>query len=445
MIEDSQKSVHWFVRRVLEALLVLLIFMGGFLAREFWPAPRAPLRTDPCSYSPTPEVLEPPMPVAAAETAERPLPAEDPFAPVPAELVPVRRGLVPVTVVMTGRVQFNPQGLYSLSAPLPGRIDRVYHASPGLFVEAGEALIQLFCPETTEAQAALVDALRAQRETGDGGSGFFGKLKTRQIEEARDRLQRMGLTPSQIESVERSGAARDHLLFRAPVSGHLIELPVHNGQYVTRGDALGTVADLSTLHVVLAASQHDILWLRYGQTVQFIPEGREDMTWGGWIVSLAAAADPETQQWPVYVLALNSHDLLRPGMQVRASVACDAAGVGQVVDPNRADRWMCPDHPQVLSDHGGTCPQCRQALVSGSALGYLGLSSETEMPLYIPREALSYHRGQAQVTVQGPNEVWLERPLEGIGVVGDHVTVKQGLREGERVVIRKERPAGESL
>lgn len=448
MVEESEKPVHWFVRRVAETLLVLGIFMGGFLVRELLP----PSVTQKPEERPAPHVdaLPRPVPEAASLLAAAPVLSGDVNAAhshglSTLQMATAERRLVPVTVVMHGKVAFDPQGVHTVSTPLPGRVDRVYHGSPGLFVDAGEALIQLFCPDTVAAQNALIDAIRAHRETRDSGSGFFGKLKTRQIEEARNTLQRMGLTPGQIESVAGAVNARDHLLFRAPVAGHLTALPVHTGQYVAQGDSLCTVADLNTVHVVLTASQQDMLWLRYGQTVRFVPEGRNDLAWGGWILSLAAAADPGTEQWQVYVLALNSQDLLRPGMTVRASVTCEAAGVGQIVDPNRAESWICPVHPQVMAERSGVCTQCERALVSGSSQGYISESTEAELPLVIPGQAVFRRHGQAVVTVQDPNESHQERPLGEIHWIGDFVVVEQGLNEGDQVVIPGDVAAGDRL
>jgi len=445
---ESEKPVPWFIRRATEALLVIVIFLGGVLTREFMPGfggreeatSHAPTTAPEMTLSPTAGLdmdLSPSVPEVAHATV--------PTLPENPELVTAQRRLVPVTVLMKGRVDFDPQRVHTLSAPLQGRIDRIYYASPGLFVEGGEALIQLFCPETVAAQTALIDAVRLHKEAGEGGSGFFGKLKTRQIEEARDTLQHMGLTSGQIETVEQSPRARAHLLFRAPVSGHLTTLPVHSGQYVARGDPLCTVVDLTTVRIVLAASQENLRWLRYGQTARFIPDGREDLAWGGWIVSLATTADPVTRHWPVFVHAMNSHDILRPGMAVQASVTCTASGVGQVVDPHRADHWMCPVHPQVISDSRGTCPQCQRRLVSGSSQGYVSLPAEAELPLVIPGQAIDRRSGQGLVTVQDPNEAFVERALGVTERVGDYVIVESGLREGERVVIHSDVPARDNL
>jgi Cu(I)/Ag(I) efflux system membrane fusion protein len=448
MVDQSEKPVPWFIRRATEALLVIVIFLGGFLTREYMPdsGERRDATVPATPSVPANNVMPTVSRDAKIPSAVLPaVPTVVPSLPEVPELAIAQRRLIPVTILMAGQVDIDPQGVHTLSAPLPGRIDRLYYASPGLFVDEGEALIQLFCPETVAAQTALIDAVRSHKEAGEGGSGFFGKLKTRQIEEAREILQRMGLAPGQIESVEQSTRARDHLLFRAPVSGHLMTLPVHSGQYVARGDPLCTVVDLTTVRIVLAASQQDLQWLRYGQTVRFVPEGREDLAWGGWIVSLATTADAATRRWQVFVHAMNSQDLLRPGMAVQASVTCTAAGVGRVVDPNRADRWMCPVHPQVISDSRGTCPQCQRALVSGSSQGYVNLSAEADMPLVIPGQAIYHRGGQSLVTVQEPNDSFLERPLGVTERIGDYVIVENGLREGERVVIHRNRPAGDSL
>jgi Cu(I)/Ag(I) efflux system membrane fusion protein len=120
---------------------------------------------------------------------------------------------------------------------------------------------------------------------------------------------------------------------------------------------------------------------------------------------------------------------------VRASVTVD----GRVVAPSLAGRWMCPMHPEVVEDGPGSCEVCGMPLVGAETLGYTGEAGAAGAPLVVPVSAVLITGRRAVVYVEDPKA---ERPtFEGREVVlgpraGDFYLVRDGLREGERVVMR---------
>ena len=65
---------------------------------------------------------------------------------------------------------------------------------------------------------------------------------------SRRRLELWGMSDRQIEEAGHGKAAL-HVTIYAPAGGSVVERKVTNGQYVNAGDALFTVADLSTVWV----------------------------------------------------------------------------------------------------------------------------------------------------------------------------------------------------
>ena len=57
------------------------------------------------------------------------------------------------------------------------------------------------------------------------------------LRDARTRLERLGIDKPQIDEIIKTGQANTHLKIRSPISGHVIQKYVREGQYVQEGMA----------------------------------------------------------------------------------------------------------------------------------------------------------------------------------------------------------------
>ena len=209
------------------------------------------------------------------------------------------------------------------------------------------------------------------------------------------------------------------------------------GMYVQEGSRIYTIADLTHLWVQLDAYESDLLWLRYGQHVEFTTEAYPGEVFTGTISFLSPELDPRTRTVKVRVNLDNPEGKLKPEMFVRAIVRTDVAAGGRVMDPDLAGKWICPMHPEVVRDEPGLCDVCEMDLVTTESQGYMALSGEEERPLVIPASAALITGTRAIVYVEVPGAD--EPTFEGREIVlgpraGDWYLVKSGLAEGERVV-----------
>jgi membrane fusion protein, copper/silver efflux system len=143
-----------------------------------------------------------------------------------------------------GYVEFDERGQRTVSAWVPGRIDKLYANETGRLVGAGDDLALLYSPELNVTMQNLIDARRA-------GSA---DLET----SARNRLELLGIDAKQIEEILTAGKANTHLKIRSPISGHVIQKYVREGQYVNEGDRLYELADISTVWVEAQVYEDDI-------------------------------------------------------------------------------------------------------------------------------------------------------------------------------------------
>ena len=304
-------------------------------------------------------------------------------------LAPVERRSIAVEIRMVGKVQFDETRLAYIAPRVPGRIDRLYANFAGMPVKPGEPLVDMYSPELISAQQELLQAVKAS-----GGAAVPASL----LNGTRERLRLWGLTAEQIAEIEESGRVREHVTFSSPIGGIVVEKDVREGLYVETGMRLFTVADLSHVWVQLDAYESDLAWLRNAQEVTFETEAYPGETFTGSVTFIAPVLDPMTRTVKVRVNVANADGRLKPEMFVRAVVSAAVEADGNLVRSDDADRVL----PLTI-------PASAPLVTGKRALVYVALPQKEGV--YEGREV-----------VLGPR-------------AGDYFLVREGLQEGEQVVV----------
>lgn len=331
----------------------------------------------------------------------------------------VERKFVTAEIRMVGKIEYDETRVKNITAWVPGRsrIERLFVDFTGITVKKGDHMVDLYSPELISAQAELL-------------------LSSTKLL-AREKLRLLGLTAEQIEQIEKTGKPVDHLTIYAPIGGVVVHKNATEGMYVTEGSKLYTIADLSHLWVKLDAYESDMMWIRYGQKVEFTVEAYPGEVFKGRITFIDPMLNDKTRTVKVRVNVSNTDGRLKPDMFVRAVVRAKVAQSGMVMAPEMAGKWICPMHPAVVRDNAGQCDICEMDLVTTESLGYIKADLPDEAPLVIPASAPLITGKRAVVYVQMPNT---EKPAyQGREIVlgpraGDYYIVKSGLAEGEIVV-----------
>ncbi|OHB65440.1 MAG: hypothetical protein A2Y77_09725 [Planctomycetes bacterium RBG_13_62_9] len=380
-----------------------------------------------------------PMPESmAAEASPRELAVSEAAAKLmDVQTSPVERQFVANEVRMVGKVQYDETRVRTITAWVPGRLDRLYVDFTGTTVRKGDHLVYLYSPELISAQAELLQAVKAGANAEGTTSDYLARTTASTLEAAREKLRLLGLTAEQIQQVEQSGKPLTHLTIYSPIGGVVIHKMVNEGAYVTTGTQIYKVADLSQLWVKLDAYESDLPWIRYGQEVEFTTDAHPGEVFTGRISFVDPVLDPTTRTVKVRVDVPNPDGRLKPEMFVRAIVQSRVAQGGKVMDPDLAGKWICPMHPSVVKPEPGQCDICGMDLVTTESLGYVVAQTPERAPLVIPDTAPLITGKRAVVYVRKPDT---EVPtFEGREVVlgpkaGDYYLVESGLQEGERVV-----------
>jgi Cu(I)/Ag(I) efflux system membrane fusion protein len=222
------------------------------------------------------------------------------------------------------------------------------------------------------------------------------------------------------------------------MGGVVIQRNGLEGMYVDTGTRIYTIADLSRVWLQLDVYESDVPWIRYGQEVEFQTVTYPGELFKGKIAFIDPILNEKTRTIQVRINVDNEEGKLKPGMFAHAIVKSSVAMGGKVVDPYLVGKWISPMHPEIVKDTPGTCDVCGMALVRAEELGYVSAEDiAKQAALVIPASAplITGKRAVVYVQVPGKNGVYEGREVVLGPRAGDYYIIKEGLQEGEIVVV----------
>ncbi|MBL8892102.1 MAG: efflux RND transporter periplasmic adaptor subunit [Planctomycetaceae bacterium] len=286
-----------------------------------------------------------------------------------------------------GELAFDEQRLKTIAAYVDGRIEQLHASYTGVKVSAGQSMAVIYSPPLFVAQKELLVAKRNSDRMGEEELNAASLYAT-----SRRRLIELGMTASQIESLESTGEASNRLDVVAPIGGTVIEKLAVEGQYVSQGDPIYRLANLEQVWLILKLFPADAAALRTGQSVAATIDSSPGRTFAGTIEFISPSIDRETRTVSVRVVLQNPSGDLRIGDYARATI------------PIRNDQ---------------------------------ATGAETATPLVsLPRDAVLLMSGHSVVYVETEPGRFEMREIKIGTVSGREVFVLEGLREGEIVARR---------
>ena len=255
------------------------------------------------------------------------------------------------------------QNRYAVVAPrMEGWIERVFVGAPGLNVNAGEPLVEVYSPELVQLQ----DEHRLAREAGTNDT--VAAL----ADSAVKRLQNLGVSPGQLREIA-AGHYRRTLSLSSPISGVVLKKNAILGQRFMPGDQLYEIADISAVWIVAKVFEHDLAGLRVGAPVTITVNALPGRPYRGTIAFIAPQIDRETRTADVRIDVANTDASLRADMY--ATVLIPATEVKSIVAVPSSAIIDSGTRKVVLVAKGGGRFEPREVATGGRDSDYTAITS----------------------------------------------------------------------
>jgi Cu(I)/Ag(I) efflux system membrane fusion protein len=224
-----------------------------------------------------------------------------------------------------GRIEPDERRQYAIAPKFEGYVERLLVNVTGQWVGKGQPLFEVYSPELVSAQGEYAIAIQGVESLNKAGSETRSGMQ--QLADASlTRLKNWDISDEQIRHLASSGNARRTLTFRSPVAGIVTEKKAVQGMRFMPGEVLYQVADLSTVWVIADVFEQDIGLVKSGARARIKINAYPDKTFDGAITYIYPMLKAETRTIPVRVELSNPGTLLKPGMFAQVELAAATAG-----------------------------------------------------------------------------------------------------------------------
>lgn len=221
------------------------------------------------------------------------------------------------TVTTVGSVVFDERRIARISSKTKGmsRVEKLYVNFQGVSVKSGEPLAEIFSPEL---EVAIRELLLGQESTrsqvlSPAGRALIGGRKDL-VSLARDKLSRWGVTPEQVDDILAQGKPSYRMPILSPLSGVVVRKNIFEGQYVSEGDPMFEVADLTHVWIQAQVYEDQIPLVQVGQEVEARVGAFPGEVFKGTVAFKDPVLNPATRTLGVRYDLDNMDMKLQPGM-----------------------------------------------------------------------------------------------------------------------------------
>jgi cobalt-zinc-cadmium efflux system membrane fusion protein len=271
-----------------------------------------------------------------------------------------------------GQIGYNEDASTIVLTPFSGRVTRLI-AKLGDQVKQGDPMLEIDSPEQFVQQNDFIAAQTAKRKaSSQHGLAQIQESRVRGLHEgkaapskdlqqaeaqlaaaesdlrsadtafeaARVRLKILGRSEAEIFKLEQTGVLSRVTTIPAPIGGTVVSRKVGPGQYVKSdsGDALYTIADLSTMWLKAQIFEQDIAQVRVGQEIEARVSAVPDKVFKARIDAINSASDLATRRVVVRSEIKNTNGLLRAEMFAMFKINIDDGVANPAVPTNAVIR-----------------------------------------------------------------------------------------------------------
>ncbi len=208
------------------------------------------------------------------------------------------------TIHMTGKVQADERLASSLTAHVPGRIEKLYVTFTSEEVYQGQKLAEIYSPELIAAQRELIEAKKLE------------SLNPNLIKAVRNKLKYWKIGEATIRSIEESGRIQETFTVYSDESGIVSKRRVALGDYIKEGEALFDLMKLNKVWVLFDAFEEDLPNISIGDRIEFNTNAIPNKTFKTNVTFIDPIVNPSTRTVSIRTEMSNTSKSLKPEMLV---------------------------------------------------------------------------------------------------------------------------------
>jgi Cu(I)/Ag(I) efflux system membrane fusion protein len=164
-------------------------------------------------------------------------------------------------LMLTGILKVNEQSAVTISARVPGRIEKLFIKNAGETVRKGDKLYEYFSED-------LANIQREYFNLQSSNWNFTGRYEPSLALE--NTLLLMGMLPDQIKQLGKDGKIHFSATIYSPASGKIRSINVSEGQYLEEGEPMFELADDADLWVEAQVYPDEIQFLKAGMAATVV-------------------------------------------------------------------------------------------------------------------------------------------------------------------------------
>ncbi len=212
------------------------------------------------------------------------------------------------------RVTYDERRLTYINTKFSGWIEDLYVDYTGKLIKKGEPLFSIYSPEIVSAQEEYLLALKAKNLFQGKAYSELPQGTDTLLDSSKRRLLYWDIKEEQIKELEKTGKPLKTLIFYSPITGFVIEKNILKGKYVTPGENLYKIADISNIWVIADIYEYNLPFISIGQETSFELSYLPGEKFSGKITYIYPYLENETRTVKVRIELPNRDFKLKPDM-----------------------------------------------------------------------------------------------------------------------------------
>ena len=221
------------------------------------------------------------------------------------------QGLSP-SVRASATVQVDETRQYVIAPKFEGWVERLFANQTGMSVRRGQPLLSVYSPMLLAAQNEYRIADAAARKLQDSDPASAATMRSLR-DASRARLRNWDISDAQLARIgqDRVGS---NLVLTSPANAVVVDKPIVQGARFAPGETILRLADLSTVWLIANVPASSAGGVLVGQRASFQSPTLPGETFSGRVTFVQPVIDPKTRTLGVRIELPNPDGVLRPGL-----------------------------------------------------------------------------------------------------------------------------------